>query len=1028
MKGFFKEEELQGEFKNVPIEHSKNNEVEIYNMYTTPYSPRDRLRKKICKYAFIVFLIFAFIIFTKKVLLEGIVHMFYDEEEDEFYNKNYFNSKNYNFTLDEDGFEYNEGEIFYFHQNESNINIDSLSSPQLKNPKNIKLINNLEVTLGLEYEKFVHLKIRDAEKKRWEIPKMEILNKEYLYSLNDNKVPLSIYSNYLESKLFFIEFITNKFDEEELENYERDHSSSEKDFENIEEFSFRISNIKEEQFYSFNSSQNFIFSENYINFQSELTSDKIYGFGERSHDFKLNEGLYTIWPNEPAGIKYDKGLGGGNAYGHFPIALHKTKCDSLWVGFVFLNTNAQDVKIIKKNETNINLEHKTIGGVIDYYIIIDESPEEVLKDIQFLLGIPTLPPFWSLGNHQCRYGYKDFEEFKKVYEEYKKCQIPIDTMWIDIDAMDNYEIFTLNNKFKQLGPYVNDEIHKDGGKFVPIVDLGLSCDNKNSSLVQLGNSLDIFIKSNYTKKPLISRVWPEKTLFPDFMNPKTSEFWNKGLTSLQNLVNFDGIWLDMNEPATILKNEKCLTEIADEKDCTKDKNMYNIDNLSYLPGYNGKENEYILAKRSISENALVNENLTVYDTRPLISYFEGKSTYDYLFNNLKIRPFILSRSTTIGSGKYVFHWLGDNYSEESNIKDSISGIFNFNIFGIPFTGADICGFNNNATKDLCIRWYNLGAFYPFMRNHKDRRGKDQYPWSFNDINNMNNNKTNDKKDNNNNYDAVNLIKNNINYRYSLLRYMYSQLFLISLNEKGSFFKPVMFEFPEDENSYEDIESKVMIGEAFLLCAFYEVNEKDKEFILPNETFNKYPLGKTIIDKNDKEKNNKIMLSGKLDEIHLFLREGFIVPRQNTFDKYILNTKKLREEKLDLIINVDKDKKSRGVIFYDNDDINTINENKYYRVEMDYDGNKLTISTFKNNLINYNYNDHILGSIELWNVGFVYNEITKDNKCEIEIDLISGKKYIDGQYDSDNDKIIFNIQEKEKDISLFDIKTIIFNFK
>ena len=48
--------------------------------------------------------------------------------------------------------------------------------------------------------------------------------------------------------------------------------------------------------------------DNYINFQSELTSDKIYGFGERSHDFKLNEGLYTIWPNEPAGIKYDKGF------------------------------------------------------------------------------------------------------------------------------------------------------------------------------------------------------------------------------------------------------------------------------------------------------------------------------------------------------------------------------------------------------------------------------------------------------------------------------------------------------------------------------------------------------------------------------------------------------------------------------------------------------------------------------------------------------------------------------------------------
>ena len=74
----------------------------------------------------------------------------------------------------------------------------------------------------------------------------------------------------------------------------------------------------------------------------------------------------------------------------------------MWLGFAFLNSNAQDVKITKKNNSEINLEHKTIGGFIDYYIVVDESPEEVLKDLRFLLGIPTLPPFWSLGFHQSR--------------------------------------------------------------------------------------------------------------------------------------------------------------------------------------------------------------------------------------------------------------------------------------------------------------------------------------------------------------------------------------------------------------------------------------------------------------------------------------------------------------------------------------------------------------------------------------------------------------------------------------------------
>jgi len=81
--------------------------------------------------------------------------------------------------------------------------MDMFSSPQLKNPKNIKIIENLEITLEVEYDKYVHLKIKDSDNKRWEIPKEEMLNKDYLYELNENRIPLSIYSNHLESKSFF---------------------------------------------------------------------------------------------------------------------------------------------------------------------------------------------------------------------------------------------------------------------------------------------------------------------------------------------------------------------------------------------------------------------------------------------------------------------------------------------------------------------------------------------------------------------------------------------------------------------------------------------------------------------------------------------------------------------------------------------------------------------------------------------------------------------------------------------------------
>ena len=841
---------------------------------------------------------------------------------------------------------------------DTSLNTSKFESFQMRFPEKLNdmLIRKININVKIEYEKFVHVKITDSnDKDRWEVPS-DIISSNYQYNLNKNiKESTSSSSDYTL-------FLSNKSDIFSFELREKENDKT---------------------FYTF-SNDTFLFTDRFINFESILTTDKIFGFGERYHNIKLDKGIYTIWPNDTGGIFLDDGKGGKNGYSHQPVAIHKTSLDNFWLGFVFLNSNNQDVIIKDYNKDLISLQHKTIGGIIDYYIIVDSSPQEVIKDIQKLLGNPFLPPYWALGSHQSRYGFNNINKFKEVYYNYENNNIPLDTIWVDIDSMDNYNVFTYDKKaFNGLPDFVKEIKTKDHRHFIPIIDIGIG-DNDNEYSI-LGKKLDCFIKSNYTKKDLIINVWPGNTLIPDFFNPNTTFLWQYGLKTYRDLIPYDGIWFDMNEVAALKRDSKCIGE--ESEICDKIDNYYYYDELPYLPGYDGKDRTN-MAAGSINENALLygknDRKNAIYNTKPILSYTQVKMTYNFLKNNEKIRPFIITRSATFGTGKYSGHWLGDNHASFEDMKNSLNGIFQFDIFGQPITGDDICGFFGDSNKYLCNRWYNLGVFYAFSRNHNFLDQIDQYPWSFDDENTLNN------------------IRQAVNYRYSLLKYIYSHLFSTSLNEKVGFFNPVFFNYPNDDESYNNIDEKAMVGDAFILFPVFTENIEIKTMYLPSGKWNYYPTGKVLKNADD---TREVKLSGDFDIIHLYMKGGVIIPWQNTFEKYIKNSYNLRNEPLNLIINLDEDNKAKGVIFFDNDEINTIENKEYIRVDLNYENSTLNVTTTVKDEYKYTFKDNFLGVIELW------GESNKE-ECNITINTMILEQLQLGPYemikDYENDKFYFNL--------------------
>ena len=872
----------------------------------------------------------------------------------------------------EDGTKFSGVLYFQGEFNPDNYHYDwtANNTKELLNP-----IERLNIQISLECDKYLHIYVTDAINKRWE-------NQFSISESYQEKIKTCSQTKTLKDFGLYISEETS------------------------EPFYITLINPENNELIFTTENTDFIYSDLFIGFGGFVSTNDIYGFGERYHELNLGDGKYTMWPNDTGGIHEDKGDGGYNAMGIHPLGFHRTSKNT-FIGLLFNNINAQDIFIesgYDKWNNTVLLEHRTIGGVIDYYITINETPDKALISLHDIIGHPMLVPYWSLGFHQCRWGYHSTQNIRDVYENYVAYELPIDTFWGDIDILQDYRIFTLNEKnFKDL-PNLIYELHENNYKFVPIVDIGFPMKEEDEFYMR-GKETNAFIKSNYTNEDLISHVWPGRAVFPDFFCNSGVELWKYAMERYYQTVKYDGIWLDMNEPAMIYVDDENRGEILPEGK-TFDPNMNRYEYLPYIPGY--RKDHPNIRTRSLSENSYsnsLNENefLYGYNFKPLMNYIENMITNADIISITNKRPFILSRSTALGHGKYSFHWLGDNTADYEHMRNGVNGIFQFQIYGVPMTGDDICGFFNDSWDELCARWMSLGSFFPFSRNHNHADYKSQEPYVFGK--------------NSLTYKSSKLA---LNMKYSLLRYYYTNLFKVSLGEKGSFFKPLFFEYYSDLNTTLDMAESFMIGDSFIIYPIYKNETDDIEVYMPKDDWNIFPTGEIYKSKGNWT-GGRIKLSGEYNKIHIFMRGGKIFPYQNTFNKFIPNSKALNKEKTELYIIPDSETHiANGDIIFDNDEYDTLTTKNYYYIHIEFYMNMMIFSTNNKMKTNYENKELYVSKLKFFRMKY----LIENEKYDIaRVELKNGKVvHVLINYLSDD---IFEFDLSNNNIRFYEIDRVLF---
>ena len=432
----------------------------------------------------------------------------------------------------------------------------------------------------------------------------------------------------------------------------------------------------------------------------------LYGTGEVTGPLKRNGRKISLWNIDTPAYGVD---GGSHLYQSHPWVMG-LRADGSAFGIIADNTWRQTIS------TDQDVVFESDGPAFRVVIIERPNVQQLMQALADLTGHMELPPLWSLGYHQCRHTYYPDGCVMEVADLLRKHQIPSDVIWMDIDYMDGYRIFTFNPDGFSNPLRLNDYLHQQDFKTVYMIDPGVKVE-EGYFVDDQGTAGDYWVKDK-NGQVFEGNVWPGACHFPDFTRPEVRSWWATLYKDFM-ATGVDGVWNDMNEPAIFGQPE----------------------------GTMPRDNRHLGGEGVTAGPHLRFHN--VYGMNMVRASRQG-----LLLANPQKRPFILSRSNFLGGQRYAATWTGDNLSHPDHLKLSVPMSLTLGLSGQPFNGPDIGGFCENSNGQLVAEWTALGVYFPFVRNHNTKGTVAQEPWAFTQ-------------------EVLDACRTAINRRYRLMPYIYT---------------------------------------------------------------------------------------------------------------------------------------------------------------------------------------------------------------------------------------------------------------